>query len=207
MKKFALISLSIAASSFALGQIASTSGDIEVIAKPSDATLGNLESNDNVRVWLESTVDSGSGFTVDASGAGNFDSGGDLNGGTIAANTLVSSYMFHFDVVSGTQSYDGTVNFNQKILGVFILDASLDGSDALLGGGTTFFTGSARGWEPSNNEDFTISADLMSINFRGTVSSPMDEMRVITEGVPEPATMAIFGLGAAALAARKRRKA
>ena len=207
MKKLLALSLTAAVTSVSFASIVSTSGSLVEVAKPSDATLHTLESNTDVRVWLESTQILNSEFNgLDASGPGAFISNSDLNGGSIAGNSLVSSYMVHFDPADNqSNDYEGSVTFSKKILGVIVKDASLDASDSLFGGGTTYYTGNNRGWE--SQEDFWVSADGFTLTVDGRASAPMDEYRVITEGVPEPATMSLLGLGAAAIAARRRKKA
>lgn len=207
MKKILAFAMATVAVSASQAQIASLTGNIEEVAKPADAQLNVYESSQNVRVWLEDTLTLSADLTgVDAVSAGTYQTNADLGNFTIASGTFLSSYMLHFDPLgSGAASYNGSVTFEQKIIGVFVRDARLDGSDAVLGGGTLYYTGGNRGWEPAS-EDFAISVGEYTISISGAASSPMDEYRVVTEGVPEPATMTILGLGALAAATRKRFK-
>ena len=152
--------------------------------EPLSLALGAVESNTEIRVFSELQ-------SIALTAPLN------VNGGTIAAGTTVSSYLLHFDTVgSALISRSGSVTFDNDILAVITTDALLDGSDNQLGLlGTVFYTGTSRGLESGENP--TIASRTVTVQW--TVSSPMDEMRVVL--VPEPGMIAFFCIGTAILIA------
>jgi hypothetical protein len=133
---------------------------------------------------------------------------------TIAAGTMVDSHYFYFDPKStksvGTNANNQvTFGFDQKILGLIYTSTSnanskLKDSDHLILVGSSPGHFNARGFE--SGDDFVTVIDPYTISFKLTASSPGDQIRVVTEAVPEPGTMAALALGAAGIL-RRRRKA
>ena len=128
-------------------------------------------------------------------------------GGTIAAGTQVASHYIFFDPVSG--SVIGTVDFDADVLGIITSSGLLLASDGLANTGVTYLNPGLRGLEAGDFATITAGNQRqISVNF--TASSPGDYIRVITAfspgAVPEPASLALVGLGFAAAGFARRRK-
>ncbi|MEQ9455484.1 MAG: hypothetical protein RLN76_12940 [Phycisphaeraceae bacterium] len=111
---------------------------------------------------------------------------------TLPIGSLVSSHYVFVDPSAPSNRVTGTVTFDQPILGVIFDDTKLDASASQLGApGTTYFSPSLLGLE--SGDIVTIpSANTVSIDF--TAGSPGDYIRVITQGVPEPASASLLAL-------------
>ncbi|OAN17751.1 hypothetical protein A3K86_02190 [Photobacterium jeanii] len=132
-----------------------------------------------------------------------------VDGGTIVKGTNVASHMIFLNKpnrVRGAISHlDVEWMFDSKILGVMsdsggTLEAA---SSSFLGAPGTTYPGAfgARGME--GNDSYIIDGNKLTVSMR--VTQPGDWIRVITD-VPEPASMALFGLGLMGLGLSRRRK-
>ncbi|HYF13604.1 MAG TPA: hypothetical protein VD971_00880 [Phycisphaerales bacterium] len=191
----------------AFGGIVGTGGDAIFIAAPASTALGALESDPNVHAFNEaSNLVLSAGLPVNATTPGIYTSNGSLTPGIIPAGTAVNSHYIYSDPVGGgLETYQGFVDFDAPILGVIILRAALNGTDALLGApGTVYADNAARGMELSQGEHFTITISGTRLIYDFDTSSATDDIRVIT-AVPTPAGV---GLAAACglLAMRRRRR-
>ena len=117
----------------------------------------------------------------------------DLSFGTIPANTCIDSHMVHADrpglgSTSATDAviYNGTVQFNSRILGVILTDANLIASDidpGLAPSPVTYGTTPSRGLEFDGNTDqITLDTANNRITFQFDVRTTLDQIRVITLG-------------------------
>lgn len=132
-----------------------------------------------------------------------------VDGGSIVSGTNVASHMIFLNNPNGNNSLNSHENvvweFSSNILGVMsdsggTLEAA---SSALLGAtGTTYPSAfGARGFEGPDN--YIIDGNKLTVSMY--VTQPGDWIRVITD-VPEPASMALFGLGLMGLGFSRRRK-
>lgn len=213
MNRMIMILAAFAAVASAQAQIVSTAGSLDQVSAPASVLDDATENSTRSIIFQErSNFVLGSSLTADAVAAGLYNGPGDLTSVSIAAGTAVASYFLHTDPVGQpVTTYTGNVRFAQRILGVFALRSSLNTTDPILGAsGTTYPTGNPldidREFELSNNEFFRISADQKAIEFRANTSSRMDQMRIVTEAVPEPATMLALAAGVMPLVSRLRRR-
>jgi hypothetical protein len=205
MKKLSLIALASIAAISANAQIVNTIGGSQVAA-PVDATLNVVEGTEGF-VFVEQDLVKVQELNVDHDGsAGTFLDNTDLIGTTLTGSYSV--YFMHMDAPgNGPQDYDFTVEFAQEIKGVILKDATLDATDAVLGNpGTLYPTGlTNRGWEDTGPDGFEVSISGNTLRYTGRVTSPLDSVRVLTNPVPEPTTMAALGLGGLALLRRRKK--
>lgn len=170
-------------------------GAVNVLAEPpTDVRLDALTSDTNAFVFVEqacATLASGLGVDV-LNPAGTY---GDASTqpGVIPTGTKVDSYYVHIDQVqtAGVRSISGTLTFDRPVLGLIFLTHTLNATDAALGAsGTTYPQVSdtaARGYDAP--DAVQVSADGLTVTFSTTIAQYQDELRIITEGTCEPATL------------------
>jgi len=199
-----------------MADITAVTGDVvEVSPIPSDLTLNVYESDENIFVFdekqnllLPSDVD------VDITQAGTYNDAGDLTPGTIAAGTAVNSYLIHVDPEGTAPSlvtYEGSITFSNRILGVIVNAQSLNDSDSVLGIDTTTYWQSGsywsyRGleWTPQDEVLISISLDGMTMHLEA--SNVLDNIRVV-EAVPVPGAVLLGMLGLSVVGVKLRKRA
>lgn len=132
--------------------------------------------------------------------------------GTIAAGTRVNSYLLHFDTeLEQSVQASGSVTFDESILGLAVLPATLLGSDGLTGlAGVMYPQGDQRGFELEQTgeggglDSVTLSTDRRTVSFDLRNGTRVDQVRVIT-AVPEPAAIVLFAIGAGVFTVGRRR--
>ena len=138
--------------------------------------------------------------------------GGGMGAGSLAAGTLAASHYIFFDP-GPSQSMEGTIEFDADILAVIFGRDNLLASDGLANTGVVYLNPTLRGLEAGDTVTIT---GLRTIALDWTASTPGDYIRVLTafspgaqNAVPEPvtATLGALGLGALAMATRRRRSA
>jgi hypothetical protein len=182
-----------ALSSVVWASIASTSGQMTLIAPPPSVEFHQLESNTtqfafNERQCVLLVAD----LKVSITTPGTYDDSIDLAPGTIAAGTTVSSHFVHADKVGRALpkiELEGSIRTDAPILGIILRRAHLDASDFLGAIGTVYPTGdSGRALNLDEQNDFLIlNADLRTVTVHTEIQVHADQVRVITEcALPPP---------------------
>ncbi len=196
----ALVVLSSAPASAAF--VTSVTGNGTLIGAPADATPGALQA-DGYYVWDEQKVTLASDFDVDHDGtAGSYNGTNDFSllGTTLVAGTKVNSTVIHADPSTDVVSLQATITFANAIVGISLFNPSLDNGDPIFGTGTIYPTGTiptvgldSRGIDKRINDSFSISADGKTLTLHLTANyAGFDQIRVLTSGVPEPASLAVW---------------
>ncbi len=190
--------------------IIDTTGSILQIVPPSSVELDVLESNSQIFAYTEMlglTLDYE--LAVDITSPGFYGEAGNLTPGSIGAKTVVDVYFMHFDPVSGLVNLLGSITFDQDILGVIVLNESLDATDGTLGFPQTAYpTGLInRGLDFGGvySDFITLSKDLRTISINWQATRKVDQIRIIT-AIPAPGALVLLGLGGLAGTTRRRRK-
>ncbi|HTQ37531.1 MAG TPA: hypothetical protein VMJ32_00795 [Pirellulales bacterium] len=135
--------------------------------------------------------------------------------GVIPAGTVVSSFMIHFDTAGGAFDPDTAaceVVTDENIIGAIFSDSNLDLSDGIVGSSSTTYPNGYqyRGatvdpLEGNDSLEIGVPGDV-GIGFSRTVTAlslevggAVDEVRIITAPVPEPASAILAAMAAAGL--------
>lgn len=167
-----------------------TSSNVTVQSTPPESVVaGAAESNFLVAFEESSAITLSSDLGIDANAPGTYNSNSSLVTESIAAATVVNSYLVHFDPEGTTStSRSGTITFERDILGVIVLSASLDASDLIIGSSTTTYPASGadtvRGYELGSNEYFRIAEDGRSIRVTANAQNGTDQIRVVLNDAP-----------------------
>ena len=193
------------------------SGQVIQISPPaSDVQGSDPTSNTTAFIWSERT-----NLTLASPIAVNMTTLGTANGGnsyqpspgTVAAGTVVDTYLLHSDPVSGTQTYAFSVTFDRPILGIIDTISGLAATDAALGSPTTTYPGASTDRALENPDVLAwVSSDGLTANF--TTAGFVDEVRILVSAaappppptVPEPSSLALLSLGGLGLAGWRRWK-
>lgn len=132
-----------------------------------------------------------------------------VDGGVIAAGTVVDSHMVLFNKVGEsplTLFQSGQIVFSGNILGVISFRNTLLASD-FLGAPSVYEDFVNRGLDEGKLDEYMVAGDTLDATFY--VNRPGDWIRVVTvAAIPVPAGAALLPLGLAALfGLRRRRKA
>lgn len=201
--------LGLAVAPSALAGITGTLGDAIVLGSPPSSLLLNALTDDDFGFIFEERTNYSlsPGLDVDLTMAGTYDETDDLDRTRVQAGTLVNSYFIHVDNdrnQPGSGKVKLSVTFDTPIIGIMVRDSTLDASDGQLGAaGTIYPTGQRRRSYEFTPDRIIVSADLRTVTIRTVSKNDMDEIRILTQ-VPEPASLALVGLGAAAALFRRR---
>jgi len=193
-------------------QITSVSGQVlALLFPPPSVATGALENDVYGVVFQEqSNLVLSAPLTVNAMGPGTYGSHNASNSLVIPTGTPIQSYFVHFDSVGMPNRhiyYTCTITFANNILGVIYMENELNASDAPLGApGTTYATNEVwRGLEDNNIDLITISNDLKTVTINSRLFNHLDQIRIITDVVPEPSSLLVLAAGLPLLARLRRR--
>jgi len=166
--------------------IGSTSGQMTLISPPPSVGIGALQSNTTMYAFNEQQcVRTSVDLPVDITVPGTYDDLSDLTPGVIPAGTLVSSHFVNADKV-GIQpppiQLEGSIVTDADILGIAIVQRSLNLTDVLGAPGTVYPTGEfGRGLNLDEQNDFVIEQlDKRTVVVHSQVRIHTDQVRVIT---------------------------
>lgn len=130
------------------------------------------------------------------------------NAGSFALSTFVCSHIIHFDdtnLMNPPINVVGTVTFSSPILAFIYRDFNLDQSDAPLGNITTLYPSTVpfRGFATAYSGLDTVRL-INPTTIEVTLGSGIDQIRVLTVGVPTPGVMALVPM-VGLVASRRRR--
>ncbi len=148
-------------------------------------------------------------LAVDIVDPGVYDHPADLVNAFLPAGAFVTSYFVHGDNDKrnpGVPRLEGSITFDQRVLGIIVSSEKLTGSDPILGNpGTIYTTGvpndAQRGAELIECP-IELSADRHTVYVCTLSFLERDQIRIITE-VPEPTSWALLLLSTAAFMRRR----
>ena len=218
-----ILAAALAAPAFCDSTVASLNGQIQLDPAPPSVLPGDDLNNAAATLFIEGIdITLGSAVSVDASGTGIFDTNASLNGGTIAAGTVVNSTYLNSDpgLQAGGTNLTGSITFSTAILGVISHTATLNATDSIFADPSVTYpvADSQRGFELVPGQDeFTISPDGLTLSFSVVTWNNVDDLRIITAGsgsttsstgaanAPEPGTVCLLIAGFAALAGWRKK--
>lgn len=167
--------------------VSGTTGDIVEIAAPSSVVHHTLESNSDIQLFSESRgVVLSKKLRVDVPGVQASDNRNRPKNGVIPKGTEVNSYMLHSDPVERPRravKYEGTVTFDEVVLGIVVKSSKLRKTDAELGSGVTDYPDGLllRGLElNSRGDSVKLSRDGHKVTVKFRTSAFIDQIRIIT---------------------------
>ncbi|MDA8969254.1 hypothetical protein N9F48_04210 [Akkermansiaceae bacterium] len=164
------------------GGIEATTGDVEIVASPTNVRRNVYESSSFARVFPERFIASTASVTINAVEAGRYDAYSDFQDVTIDNPPPFETYFLHFDPVSMNQAaVSGTITFESPILGVIGRSLTMQQTDGSLGAVGTLYPTNRYDREPyfSGNYDyFEISEDRLTVSFR-LRATEIDQFRIV----------------------------
>jgi hypothetical protein len=180
-----------------LAGVSTTTGTIVSIDPPASVVRGELESDSVMRLFQEQEdLELSGDVVVNIINDGTYDASSDPIGTeTVPAGTWVDSYLLHMDPVGAPSNWvciDGSVTFEEDIIGLILFNAQLEGSDGTLGYSATVYpasgTDAGRRVElpgeinPGTlNDVVTLSGSTLEVHLC-VHSEWSDQIRVLTPG-------------------------
>ncbi len=130
------------------------------------------------------------------------------NSGLTLSEGRYNSHLLHFDPFGTSKGSieSFSVSFTENIVAIILGGEYLRWSDDLMGGtGTTYQQSNSRRLESHDFFSFE-SANTLSFDKMRVGKYWIDEVRVITQEVPEPSSLALFALGILGISALSMRR-
>jgi len=108
-----------------------------------------------------------------------------------------NSHLLHFDPlgISSGSIFNASISFEEEIVAIILGGRTLNATDGVFGGiGTTYQQNNSRRLERHDFLTFK-SANTLTLDRLAVGKYWIDNARVITQAVPEPGSMTLFGLG------------
>lgn len=154
------------------------------------------------------------GLKVDIIAQGNYMNAFTSAEATLGAGRKINSHMLYFDPRESRRA-EATFTFDTAIIGIIVLSGTNNATDKFFAsdflipglvpaGNIPSSHFNARGIEFGPEKIHWNSANVLSVDL--TASNPGDQIRVITEAVPEPSSVAAIGIGLATILRRKTKR-
>ena len=184
----------------ASSNVTATAGAVTMASSPpASVQLHAWVSTTAIQGFFENETTLSTGQAVDTDTPGFVNNVSQLVATTIPAGTCVDSYLLQWDPGGlpppQTAQADGSVSFDQTILGVEVLDGSLDNSDPLGSSSTSYPTGLnvERGMEligaahtnrSGNPDTFTLNSSLTKLTVHMDTGAYFDQVRALVSCGP-----------------------
>jgi hypothetical protein len=182
----------------------------EIVAAEDDGTIpvGVSASDAIIAIGENRNVVLAAELRVNIVNPGLYDQPSDIRRARVAAGTLVDSYLLSFD--NEDQSglvRTGSITFARDVVGIMIFDESLVATEALF---SPFQVDepAERGTELAQDggpEFIELSADRRTVTLRLGNDTTLDQIRILTNAIPGPGTLAAAWLVCLAGGVRRRR--
>lgn len=198
----------------AFGEVIPVTGSAQLLGTaPLSLLQDALQSDTNDYVFAErKCVQLATAVNVSTQASGTYSLAAQSTPATIAAGTLIDSFLLHSDRVSANTNYIGSITFASPILGVIVTNAALNNTGAVFAAPGKTYATTGRGLELNGmggGDTFTIFSDYTTFSFDFRTAMGLDEVRILTAAVPEPSSWSLLAgaLGGLAWLRLKKRSA
>lgn len=182
----------------------------EIVAAADDGTIpqGLSASDAIIAIGENRNVMLPEELRVNIVNPGLYDQPSDIRRARVAAGTIVDSYLLSFDNEDQAGLVrTGSITFARDVVGIMIFDESLVATEALF---SPFQVDepAERGIELAQDggpEFIELSTDRRTVTLRLGNDITLDQVRILTNAIPGPGTLAVAGIACLAGGRRRRR--
>lgn len=178
--------------------IASSQNVILVDSSPPSFDAGKVAGSTAFLILEKQYATLESDLSVDADGSpATYNAGSPPSGATIPSETVVDSYLVHFDPAEITDA-SLSITFDNEILGVITGEQLLEASDDLSFANPSFYDSGSTGdllrgldlHNPDSIDEWTVSSDrrTIAVSLRSS-GGTLDELRILTRAAAKPAVV------------------